>query len=103
MSPGQGTLGASAPWRWPFGISLQPASGLSVSRADVLGHPRGLLYLTVSEGWERFSYFGMQSLLVLYLTHHLLQPDRIGSVIGFGPVRSAIEAVTGPLSSAALA
>ena len=74
-----------------------------VSRTEVLGHPRGLLYLTVSEGWERFSYFGMQSLLVLYLTHHLLQPARIGSVIGLGPVRAAIEAVTGPLSTAALA
>ena len=69
----------------------------------VFGHPRGLLYLTAAEGWERFSYFGMQSLLVLYLGHYLLQPERIGVVIGFGPVRAAIEAVTGPLSIAALA
>ncbi len=76
---------------------------MSAPPSDVLGHPRGLLYLTVSEGWERFSYFGMQSLLVLYLTHHLLQPNRIGTVIGLGPVRAAIEAVTGPLSTAALA
>jgi len=75
----------------------------AVAPPEVFGHPRGLIYLTAAEGWERFSYFGMQSLLVLYLTHHLLQPERIGAVIGFGPVRAAIEAVTGPLSSAALA
>jgi POT family proton-dependent oligopeptide transporter len=75
----------------------------SAAEAEVFGHPRGLIYLAASEGWERFSYFGMQSLLVLYLTHHLLQPERIGAVIGFHAVRSAIEAITGPLSSAALA
>jgi POT family proton-dependent oligopeptide transporter len=78
----------------PRGATLQP---------EVFGHPRGLIYLTVAEGWERFSYFGMQSLLVLYLTHHLLQPENVGAVIGFGPLRTAIEAVTGPLSTAALA
>ena len=67
------------------------------------GHPRGLLFLCASEGWERFSYFGMQSLLVLYMTHYLLTPEHIGNVVGFGVLRSAIEAVTGPLSTAALA
>src|SRR4029079_6470182 len=67
------------------------------------GHPRGLLYLCASEGWERFSYFGMQSLLVLYLTHYLLLPEHVGNALGFATVRAAIEAVTGPLSTAALA
>jgi POT family proton-dependent oligopeptide transporter len=69
----------------------------------VFDQPRGLLYLCIAEGWERFSYFGMQSLLVLYLTHHLLVPGRIEHVLGMGPVRSVIEGVTGPLSTAALA
>ncbi|HEX5073990.1 MAG TPA: peptide MFS transporter [Gemmatimonadaceae bacterium] len=69
----------------------------------ILGHPRGLVYLCASEGWERFSYFGMQSLLVLYLTHYLLQPEHVGKAVGFAVVRRAIEAVTGPLSTAALA
>jgi POT family proton-dependent oligopeptide transporter len=72
-------------------------------RAGFFGHPRGLGFLCASEGWERFSYFGMQSLLVLYLTHHLLQPQHIGQAVGFAVVRRAIEAVTGPLSTAALA
>ena len=69
----------------------------------LFGHPRGLMYLCASEGWERFSYFGMQSLLVLYMTHYLLQPEHVGKAVGFAVVRRAIEAVTGPLSTAALA
>ncbi|MDW8236394.1 MAG: peptide MFS transporter [Bacteroidia bacterium] len=34
-------------------------------------HPRGLYVLFFSEMWERFSYYGMRALLVLYLTLHL--------------------------------
>ena len=34
---------------------------------ELFGHPRGLWYLAFTEAWERFSYYGMQSLLVLYL------------------------------------
>lgn len=71
--------------------------------SNVLGHPRGLVYLCVSEAWERFSYFGMQSLLVLYLTHQLLLPGHVERVAGFGAFRGAIEQVTGPLSTLALA
>jgi len=32
------------------------------------GHPRGLATLFMTEMWERFSYYGMRALLVLYLT-----------------------------------
>ncbi|RYZ65470.1 MAG: MFS transporter, partial [Proteobacteria bacterium] len=32
------------------------------------GHPRGLFTLFGAEAWERFSYYGMRALLVLYLT-----------------------------------
>ena len=31
-----------------------------------LGHPRGLFLLFMTEMWERFSYYGMRALLVLY-------------------------------------
>lgn len=34
-------------------------------------HPRGLYVLFGAEMWERFSYYGMRALLVLYLTNHL--------------------------------
>lgn len=32
------------------------------------GHPKGLYTLFATEMWERFSYYGMRALLVLYLT-----------------------------------
>ena len=67
------------------------------------GHPRGLAWLSFSEVWERFSYYGMQALLVLYMTHYLLQPGHIEHVAGFGPFRAAIESLYGPLTPAALA
>ena len=51
----------------------------------ILGHPRGLCYLVFAEAWERFSYYGMQALLVLYLTQYLLLPGSIAS----GPGRPA--------------
>lgn len=41
-------------------------------RKTFLGHPRGLVILFLTEMWERFSYYGMRSLLVLYLTQHFL-------------------------------
>src|SRR5215213_5411845 len=37
----------------------------------LLGHPRGLGLLFVTEMWERFSYYGMRALLVLYLVNEL--------------------------------
>jgi len=39
-----------------------------------IGHPRGLGYLAFTEAWERFSYYGMQSLLVLYMVNQLITP-----------------------------
>ncbi|WUD75001.1 oligopeptide:H+ symporter [Streptomyces sp. NBC_00510] len=38
------------------------------SGRNFLGHPRGLATLFLTETWERFSYYGMRALLVLYLT-----------------------------------
>ncbi|MYM59704.1 MFS transporter [Vibrio sp. OCN044] len=35
---------------------------------QILGHPRGLFLLFGTELWERFSYYGMRAILVLYLT-----------------------------------
>ena len=34
----------------------------------LLGHPKGLFVLFFAEMWERFSYYGMRALLILYLT-----------------------------------
>jgi len=42
-----------------------------------IGHPRGLGYIAFTEAWERFSYYGMQALLVLYMVNRLLHPGHI--------------------------
>ena len=36
---------------------------------SLLGHPKGLGLLFITEMWERFSYYGMRALLVLYLVN----------------------------------
>ncbi len=41
-------------------------------QSTVLGHPSGLFVLFFTEMWERFSFYGMRSLLVLFLTSSLL-------------------------------
>lgn len=55
-----------------------------------LGHPRALGYLAFTEAWERFSYYGMQTLLVLYMIHQLLLPGHVENVVGFDTLRAAI-------------
>ena len=65
--------------------------------ADLFGHPRGLTFLFTTEMWERFSYYGMRSLLVLYMTKYLLLADHSGNVVGLLALRHALEAVFGPL------
>ena len=56
-----------------------------------LGHPRGLGYIVFTEAWERFSYYGMQSLLVLYMVNRLLHPGHIEHIAGFVPFRHVLE------------
>jgi len=68
-----------------------------------LGHPAGLGWLSFCELWERFSYYGMQGLLVLYLGNYLFLPENIGHVAGMDALRAAIENVTGPRSPLQLA
>ena len=65
---------------------------------EFFGHPRGLAFLAFTEAWERFSFSGMQALLVLYMVDQLLQPDHIEQVVGFATVRTALEAIYGPLA-----
>ena len=42
---------------------------------EAFGHPKGLIYLFFAELWERFSFYGMRALLVLYMTKQLLFTD----------------------------
>ena len=68
-----------------------------------LGHPKGLAYLAFTEAWERFSYYGMGALLVLYMVNQLLLPGHVEHVAGFATFRSVIQSTFGPLSTQALA
>lgn len=78
------------------------ASAASGDR-QFFGHPRGLAYLIFAEAWERFSYYGMQALLVLYMGQQLLLPGHVEHVAGFAGFRAALESVYGPLTPLALA
>ncbi|MCX7606676.1 MAG: peptide MFS transporter [Bacteroidia bacterium] len=44
------------------------------SRIRFWAHPPGLFFLFFSEMWERFSYYGMRAILVLYLTLYIQYP-----------------------------
>ncbi len=50
-----------------------------MATATTTGHPRGLLTLFFTEMWERFSYYGLRALLILYLTQ-----ETIGANPGLG-------------------
>ena len=41
-------------------------------KSNVLGHPSGLFVLFFTEMWERFSYYGMRALLVMFFTASVL-------------------------------
>ena len=52
-----------------------------------LGHPVGLGWLSGSEFWERFAFYGTQSILVLFLASYLLQPGHVEHIVGFAAFR----------------
>lgn len=49
-----------------------------------LGHPLGLPVIAFTEAFERFSYYGMQTLLVLYMVKALLLSPHVERIAGFG-------------------
>jgi POT family proton-dependent oligopeptide transporter len=67
------------------------------------GQPMALAYLSFTEAWERFSYYGMTSILVLYMSQALLMPGHVEGIVGFAGFRATLESVFGPLSTLALA
>ncbi|HEX4596149.1 MAG TPA: peptide MFS transporter [Burkholderiaceae bacterium] len=67
------------------------------------GEPRALAYLAFTEAWERFSYYGMTAILVLYMSQSLLTPGHVEHIQGFAEFRAGLEAIFGPMSALALA
>ena len=84
---------------------MQPIESRSTQTAPptFFGHPKGVFYLAFTEAWERFSFYGMTGLVVLYMVNQLLLPGHVEHIAGFAKFRYAIESVSGPLSTQALA
>src|SRR3954465_10673254 len=69
----------------------------------LFGHPRGLAILFATEMWERFSYYGMRALLVLYMVKYLLLPEHADTVCGLYPPKRVVGGMFGPLGTQPLA
>ena len=75
------------------------APAASAQPRTFFGHPPGLFVLFFTEMWERFSYYGMRSLLVLYMLNFLFDPKHMnGQIMGFATVKGGLEALFGPLA-----
>ena len=59
-------------------ILSQPALPALPAHGDFLGHPKGVYVCFFTEMWERFSFYGMKALLLLYLTKYHLFGDGAG-------------------------
>jgi POT family proton-dependent oligopeptide transporter len=86
-------------------MSLSPsppgrAATLPGGGRTILGHPVGLFVLFFTEMWERFSYYGMRSLLVLYMVNYLFIKPEVGrEVLGFNAIKGSLESLFGPLGT----
>ena len=71
----------------------------------IFGHPAGLFVLSSTEMWERFNYYGMRALLILYMTDFLISGYRAGTVqiLGFATLERAIQSVFGTMNVQPLA
>ncbi len=58
-------------------------SNENYDQRELFGHPIGLYILFLTEMWERFSYYGMRALLVLYMTTSTLGDDARGAGLGW--------------------
>lgn len=64
-----------------------------------LGHPIGLFVLFFTEMWERFSYYGMRVLLVLYMTKYLINTVHEGAYVwGFQTLEAFLTSVFGEMA-----
>lgn len=88
-----------------FGLGYLVSNAADITKDTAfIGHPRGLAWLSASEFWERFAYYGIAPLLTLYMTTWLFTPAHVGHVIGLGVLRAAFEWVAhGALTPMAIA
>lgn len=61
------------------------------NQRKILGHPAGLFVLFFTEMWERFSYYGMRALLVLYMTQYLfIEAEKGKEIFGYGAIKAFV-------------
>jgi POT family proton-dependent oligopeptide transporter len=77
--------------------------GEEAEPVELFGHPRGLTVLATTHLWERFSFYGMQALLMLYMTKYLLLPEHAADVLGLGAFRAVLTSMFGPMTDLAFA
>lgn len=58
-----------------IGLLITVATSVPVAMQIARNHPKGLFILFFTEMWERFSFYGMRTLLIFYLTQHFLFSD----------------------------
>jgi POT family proton-dependent oligopeptide transporter len=85
-------------------VAAEPDAGFaSGTDREFFGQPKGLAYHAFTEAWERFSFYGMSGLLLLYMIQRLFTPEVVGGVFGLGQFSAGLEALIGPLSNQAFA
>ncbi|MBC7386532.1 MAG: peptide MFS transporter [Cryobacterium sp.] len=79
------------------------------NEGEIFGHPKGLYVLFFTEMWERFSYYGMRALLVLYMTKYLIiEADKGMVIFGYDGIKHfvvwfmSLFGATGEISTQAL-
>jgi POT family proton-dependent oligopeptide transporter len=81
----------------------RPAPMSANHDAGFFGHPRGLAIIVAAETCYSFAYWGLVSILTLYLTRQLFTPGHVEHILGFGLYRAAMEAAFGKMSYLGLA
>lgn len=70
-----------------------------LSTKTFFGHPIGLFVLFFTEMWERFSFYGMRALLMLYMTQYLIKTSEMSQqIVGFATLKGGLEWIFGPLA-----
>lgn len=63
-------------------MTVETGVATATSSRKIFGQPAGLTVLATTELWERFSFYGMRAILVLYLTAGLAQAGSAGPGLG---------------------
>lgn len=81
----------------------EPSQQPSSEDTAFFGHPRGLGYIVATEACYAFAYYGMVTILTLYMTQQLFTPGHVENILGFGAYSHLMQGVFGEKTPLALA